>query len=358
MMWENGFQPKYSTIKGKGDIIKRLKQLAQTSKRVLIATDPDREGEAIAWHLAEEVKQKNDNVQRVLFNEITKTGIKKGIDDPREIDTNLFMSQQARRVMDRLIGYQVSPFLSRALLEVTSKPLSAGRVQSVALRMICEREQEIRDFEPIEYWNLNAQFDVDSGKKLEARLVEFDLKSMKNPEGSAKVFKENGKYHFINNKEQADDILTRVKNEDYQVSSVQKRKVKRNPQSPFTTSLMQQEASKRLGFSNKKTMMIAQKLYEGVTLGEEGQVGLITYMRTDSTRLSPEAESSARDFIAKEYGNEYMPKSSPKYTSKKSNIQDAHEAIRPTSTIYSPKSLRSKLSKDEYKLYELILIVS
>ena len=359
---DNGFEPKYTTIKGKGDVIKRLKQLASNSKDVLIATDPDREGEAIAWHIAAEVKDKNENIRRVLFNEITKAGIEKGIKDPVSINENLFMSQQARRVMDRLIGYKVSPFLSRAMLEKTTKALSAGRVQSVALRLICERENDIRAFEPFEYWTINGDFRI--GKEdLKAKLVSFDGNMIKNPEGSAsgrteeenkEIQKKMKGWHFIPDKNSAEEIAARIKKEDYKIDDIQKKKVKRRPSPPFTTSLLQQEASKRLGFSNKKTMMIAQRLYEGVKLGKEGEAGLITYMRTDSVRISPDAQKAAKDFIKGNYGDNYLPEKPNFYKSKASNIQDAHEAIRPTSMEYDPKFVSKYLSKDEAKLYELI----
>lgn len=360
---KNGFQPKYLTIKGKADIIKRLKQLAEHASKVLIATDPDREGEAIAWHIAEEVRQKNTNVKRVLFNEITKTGIQKGISEPRDIDEHLFMSQQARRVMDRLIGYQVSPFLSRAMLDKTSQSLSAGRVQSVALRLICEREEEIQSFVPIEYWSVLAEFDNQKGAKFKARLVSIDKDNIKNPEGSAtsmtdeltkKIQKKLSEIRFIRTESEASQLVKDILKENYVIKDISKKQVKRKPLPPFTTSLLQQEASRRLGFSNKKTMSVAQKLYEGVTLGEEGLAGLITYMRTDSVRLSPEAQKAAGEHIFKTFGKDYLPDSPPVYTTKSANVQDAHEAIRPTSLEYAPSKVRKYLSKDEAELYELI----
>lgn len=360
---ENGFQPNYTTIKGKGNVIKKLKQLAQNSKDVLIATDPDREGEAIAWHIAEELCKKNSDVKRVLFNEITKQGVKEGIEHPVNINEDLFMSQQARRVIDRLVGYKVSPFLSRAMLEKTTKALSAGRVQSVALRLICEREKHIREFEPIEYWTIYGDFLTDKNEQLRARLFEFDAKQIKNPEGSAKGENDEqqqkiDKYlrdlHFIRNEDQAKDLVNRINEQNYNIQKVNRRQVKRNPSPPFTTSTLQQESSRRLGFSNKKTMSIAQRLYEGVSLGEEGQTGLITYMRTDSVRLSPQAESAARDFIQSNYGKDYVPENPNRYKSKSSNIQDAHEAVRPTSVEHTPRQVKKYLKKDEAALYELI----
>ena len=302
---ENDFTPKYVTIRGKAEIIKNLKKLAKNSKQVLLATDPDREGEAIAWHIAEEIRKNNENIKRVIFNEITKSGIEKGLKELRELDQNLFMSQQARRVLDRLIGFQVSPFLSRALIRKTSQALSAGRVQSVALRLICEREEHIKEFVPIEYWNIYGTFEKDNDI-FKARLIYFDGKFIKNPEGSAKVNneilqneidKKLAQLHFISNKKQVDDLVNRIKQENFILKTITKKLNIRKPLPPFTTSSLQQEAAKRLGFSNKKTMNIAQKLYEGVSLGEEGSVGLITYMRTDSFRLSPESQQAARQYI-------------------------------------------------------------
>lgn len=360
---EKGFEPKYVTIRGKGDIIKRLNKLAKDSKEVLIATDPDREGEAIAWHIANEVKKKNDNVKRVLFNEITKEGVKKGLKQPIELNESLFMSQQARRVMDRLIGYKVSPFLSKAMLTVTSKALSAGRVQSVALRLLCEREDEIQSFVPIDYWSIMGDFSTEIGAELKARLVSFDGDNIKNPEGSAKskdekeqkkIDQELSKHHYIKSEEQANDLMQRIKDQDFSIDNIQKKTVKRKPYAPFTTSSLQQEASRRLGFSNKKTMMLAQRLYEGINLGDEGTSGLITYMRTDSVRLSPESQKAARGYIKDNYGNEYLPKSSPVYASKSKSVQDAHEAIRPTSMDYSPKKIKKFLEPDLLRLYQLI----
>ncbi len=360
---EHDFAPKYVTVRGKAPLVKDLKKAAGNAKNVLIATDPDREGEAIAWHIAEELNKENKDIKRVLFTEITKAGVKRGLEHSRDIDMKLFMSQQARRVMDRLIGYQVSPFLSRAMLSKTSQSLSAGRVQSVALRMICEREDEIRNFIPINYWSINADFKDEKNAILKTKLVSFDGKNLKNPEGSAKSNDESeqkqiDKYlkdlHYIDSQAKADDLISRIKKEQYAIKEINKKKVKRNPQAPFTTSSLQQEASKRLGFSNKKTMLLAQKLYEGIGLGSEGSVGLISYMRTDSVRLSPEAELAAKEYICNTYGKEYAPEQTPKYTSKSTNVQDAHEAIRPTSMEYTPDKVRQYLDRDEFRLYELI----
>jgi len=360
---KNDFIPKYVTIKGKADVIKDLKAAASTSKNVLIATDPDREGEAIAWHIAEEIKTKNKDIRRVLFNEITKNGIKKGLETPLELDEKLFMSQQARRVMDRLIGYKVSPFLSKAMIEKTDQTLSAGRVQSVALRLICERDEEIRAFAPFDYWNIFGTFDTDDKNSIKAKLIAFDGKNIKNPEGSAKAADPNdqakldkkvAELHYIRSEEQLKTLVAAIKKEKYTIDSIATKKIKRNPNPPFTTSSLQQEASRRLGFSNKKTMMLAQKLYEGVNLGDEGMVGLITYMRTDSFRISPEAQQAAREFIGKNYGKDYVPAEPTQYKTKSKGVQDAHEAIRPASVEYSPDFVRKNIDRDLAVLYELI----
>ncbi|ROL61175.1 type I DNA topoisomerase [Bacteroidetes/Chlorobi group bacterium ChocPot_Mid] len=358
---ENNFQPKYVTIRGKAEVIKKLKQLAKSSGNVLIATDPDREGEAIAWHIAEEIKKINSNVKRVIFNEITKTGIKKGLNEPRELDEKLFMSQQARRVMDRLIGFQVSPFLSRALITKTTQILSAGRVQSVALRIICEREIHIRNFVPIDFWNINGQFKT-NGTNFNAKLISFDGKDIKNPDGSAKgmsdeenikIAEKLSSINYIKSQEQADELLERIKKENYSISEITKKSLSKKPYAPFTTSSLQQEASRHLGFNNKRTMSLAQRLYEGVNVGDE-TLGLITYMRTDSVRLSPEAQNAARDFVNHNFGPDYVPANVPEYTSKSKNVQDAHEAIRPTILEYTPSEVRKYLEKDLADLYELI----
>lgn len=360
---EADFEPKYVTITGKAAVIKKLRQSAVDAKEVLIATDPDREGEAIAWHIAEEIEKDNTNIKRVIFNEITKTGVQKGIANPREIDKEMFMSQQARRVMDRLIGFQVSPFLSKAMLDKTSEALSAGRVQSVALRLICEREESVVAFKPIEYWNIFADFSFDKVKPFKSKLVGFEKKNIKNPEGSAvgideketeKIQKKLAEQHYIRNSAQAEDLINRINAENFKINDITKSNLKRKPSAPFTTSQLQQEASKKLGYANKRTMQIAQKLYEGVSLGKDGSVGLITYMRTDSVRVSPDALESVREHIAKNYGEDYLPKSPNVYTTKSSNVQDAHEAIRPTTLAYSPKEIKEYLTKEEAKLYELI----
>ena len=372
---ENNFEPKYLTIKGKADVIKKLKDVAKSAENVLIATDPDREGEAIAWHIAEEVKKTNSNIKRVVFNEITKKSIQKSIAEPRDIDMNVFDSQQARRVMDRIIGFKISPFLSNALIEKTTATLSAGRVQSVAMRMICEREAEINAFEPIEYWTINADFISENNETVHSKLIAFDNKQIKNPEGSKKHYrhselvsesteetlkqvqgdsKDLENLHYIKSENQANNLLQKIKEQNYKISEISKKQIKRRPSSPFTTSLLQQDASRKLGFSNKKTMQIAQSLYEGLPVGSDGTVGLITYMRTDSVRVSPEAVDGCRKHISEKYGNEYVPEFPPVYSSKSTNMQDAHEAIRPTTIYYTPEYLRQFLQKDELALYTLI----
>ena len=360
---KNNFKPMYEIITNKKDIIKKLKSLADNSKDILIATDPDREGEAIAWHIADEVRENNSNIRRVMFNEITKTGIKKGLDNPLNLNENLFMSQQARRVLDRLIGYKVSPFLSKVMLNKTSKSLSAGRVQSVALRLISERDYEIKTFVPIEFWSIIGTFKTPDKKNIKARLVSFDGKNIRNPEGSAaaetqeekqELEKKLKKFYYIKDEEHADSLSKRILNEEFSISDITKKIEKRNPQPPFTTSMLQQEASKRLGLSNKETMRLAQRLYEGVRFGTEGEIGLITYMRTDSVRISPEAQQAAQEFIKNKFGENYLPDNMPIYKLKSGKVQDAHEAIRPTSLAYLPENVKKEIDKDLAKLYELI----
>ncbi|TAL66894.1 MAG: type I DNA topoisomerase [Bacteroidetes bacterium] len=360
---KHDFKPIYTAIRGKSQVIKKLKEFSKSAKSVLLATDPDREGEAIAWHIAEEVKNENQNIKRVLFNEITKTGVEKGLKELRELDENLFMSQQARRVMDRLIGYQVSPFVSRAMINKTAKSLSAGRVQSVALRLICKLENEIQNFLPIDYWTILGEFASDGKKSFKTKLVGINGKSLVNPEGSARAENEEAQkqldeklaaLNFIRSEEDAKNLIENIKKENYTISDIVKKQVNRKAPAPFTTSSLQQEASRRLGFPNKKTMSVAQKLYEGVSLGKEGEVGLITYMRTDSVRLSPEAQQAAREHIQKTFGNDYLPESAPVFTTKSKNVQDAHEAIRPTSLEYTPAEIKKLLDKDHAALYELI----
>ncbi len=361
---ENNFKPQYLSIKTKKVIIDKLKELAAKSENVLIATDPDREGEAIAWHIAEEIKQTNKNIKRVVFNEITKKNILKNLEIPRDIDYKMFLSQQARRVIDRIIGFKLSSFVSNSLLTKTSDSLSAGRVQSVALRMICEREKEIQEFEPIGYWNIKANFLTTKNDILESKLVAFEGIDIKNPVNSKKDknAKKELEKHFIKTEEQACKLLEQIQKQDYKITDIKTTKPKVFIEPPFTTSKLQQKASTKLGFSNKKTMLYAQLLYEGINLGAEiGTVGLITYMRTDSVRVSNDAINSCREHIERTYGKKYLP-DIPNYYSNSAqsgNIQDAHEAIRPTTMEYTPEFVEKhmQLNKDKdvlVKLYRLI----
>jgi DNA topoisomerase I len=329
---DNGYEPTYVTIKGKGEVVKKLREKAKKVRDIYLATDPDREGEAIAWHVADELKSVNDNIYRVLFHEITRSGISEAMSNRRKIDDNLVYSQQARRIMDRIVGYQVSPFVWKTVYY----GLSAGRVQTVALRLICERGEEIDSFVPEEYWSVIGQFKTDQAKEFYAKLVKIG-----------------GKQHRIGSEEEVKDIVAGIRGESYSISNIQKKDVKRNPAPPFITSTLQQEAASRLRFSTKKTMTLAQRLYEGVDIGDEGSIGLITYMRTDSVRLSNEALTAAREYIYSNYGKEYLPKEARHYRKSKTS-QDAHEAIRPTGIEYEPKKIKKHLDKDLYALYELI----
>ncbi len=359
----NNFQPIYQILKDKKKVIEKLRQTAKNCNEVLIATDPDREGEAIAWHIAEEIQQANPKIKRVLFNEITPKGIKEGLANPRDLDENLYYSQQARRVLDRLIGYKISPFVSNALVTKSANALSAGRVQSVALRLICEREEDIEIFEPFVYWNIIGQF-LAGKEVIEAKLVEFDGKQIKNPEGSKKphrnetqddYHKRIKKFFFIETEQQAKELVERIKKvQEFVVSKVTKKRIKKAPKPPFITSTLQQEAARKLGFSNKLTMQLAQRLYEGVPLGAEGNVGLITYMRTDSVRISNDAIESARLLIQQKIWQKYLPPNPVIYKSKNPNVQDAHEAIRPTDLNRTPESLKGLLDRNLLMLYELI----
>ena len=328
---EHDFEPEYINIRGKGDLIKALKKDAKDAKQIYLATDPDREGEAIAWHLAHILGIPEDSVCRVTFNEITKETVKESMKKPRKIDMNLTNAQQARRVLDRIVGYKISPLLWKKV-----KPgLSAGRVQSVAVKLIVDRENEIRNFVPEEYWNIYATLLDEKSKK------EFE----------AKFYGKDGKKIDLHKKEEVDEILANIENGKYIVTNVKLGEKKRTPAPPFTTSTMQQEASRKLGFSLKKTMSVAQGLYEGVKIPEKGTVGLITYMRTDSTRISEEARAAAKEEITKIYGNAYYEN---RYYKKSSEAQDAHEAIRPTYINISPESIRTSLTSDQYRLYKLI----
>lgn len=328
---ENNFEPEYINIRGKGDLIKSLKKDAKSAKKVYLATDPDREGEAIAWHLAHILDIPEDSKSRVTFNEITKTAVQKAIKEPRQIDINLVNAQQARRVLDRIVGYKISPVLWKKV----RKGLSAGRVQSVAVKLIVDREKEIEDFIPEEYWNIIAKLlDENSKKEFEAKLVGKNNKKLE-----------------IHSKEEVDEILANIKDAKFIVKDVKKGERKRNPAPPFTTSTMQQEASRKLNFSLKKTMSVAQTLYEGVKIPEKGTVGLITYMRTDSTRISEEARKVAKEVVEVTYGSEYYEN---RYYKTKADAQDAHEAIRPTYIDIKPEQIKDSLTNDQYKLYRLI----
>ena len=333
---ENDFEPKYITIRGKGPVIKELKSEAKKSDKIYLATDPDREGEAISWHLAHILGLEEEKPVRIEFNEITKDAVSEAIENPRPINRDLVDAQQARRVLDRLVGYKISPLLWRKI----RRGLSAGRVQSVAVKLVCDREKEIEDFIPEEYWSIKGIFEKNK-RKFEAdfygemkgnKEIKIDLKSEKDVK---KVIKDldKGKYH---------------------VHEVKKGTKRRNPYPPYTTSTLQQDASKRLRFSAKKTMAIAQQLYEGIDIKGEGTVGLITYIRTDSTRISQEAMDTASDFIIRNYGKEYSVKRKNIKKKKSSDTQDAHEAIRATSVNRKPEDIKNSLTPDQYKLYKLI----
>lgn len=327
----NNFEPEYINIRGKGDLIKSLKKDAESCKKVYLATDPDREGEAIAWHLAHILGIDENEETRVTFNEITKGAVQEAIKKPRKIDMNLTDAQQARRVLDRIVGYKISPVLWKKV----RRGLSAGRVQSVAVKLIVDREEEIEQFIPEEYWNIYASLQDKKSKKA------FE----------AKFYGKNNKKLELHNKEEVDKILEKINEAKYIVDEVKKGEKKRNPAPPFTTSTMQQEASRKLGFTLKKTMSVAQSLYEGVKIPEKGTVGLITYMRTDSTRISEVARAAAKVEILKNYGEQYYEN---RYYKTGKDAQDAHEAIRPTYVDINPEDIKEALTNDQYKLYKLI----
>ncbi|MCM3765743.1 type I DNA topoisomerase [Neobacillus niacini] len=329
---ENGFQPKYITIRGKGPVLKELKTAAKKAKKVYLAADPDREGEAIAWHLAHSLGVDTESECRVVFNEITKDAIKESFKHPRPINKDLVDAQQARRILDRLVGYNISPLLWKKV----KKGLSAGRVQSVAVRLIIDREKEIQAFVPEEYWTIEA----DLLKGNEQFRASFNTLA-----GQEKT--------ELRSEQEMQNILRQMDGNKYKVISVTKKERKRNPAPPFTTSSLQQEAARKLNFRAKKTMMLAQQLYEGIELGKEGTVGLITYMRTDSTRISEVAQTEAADYIKTTYGENYL-KVEQRKEKKQTNAQDAHEAVRPTSTYRDPNSLKDFLSRDQLRLYKLI----
>lgn len=329
--FENNYEPDYITIRGKGPVLKDLRKYAKKAEKVYLAADPDREGEAIAWHLGHALKLEEDAENRVVFNEITKEAVKDAFKTPRKLDKDLVDAQQARRVLDRIVGYKISPILWAKV----KSGLSAGRVQSVALKIIIDREKEIRNFKPEEYWSIAANFKKDK-KKFEAAFYGIDNKKTDLP-----------------NQEIVSDIIERIDQKSpFEVKKITKSKRNRNPKKPFTTSTLQQEGANRLNFRTNKTMSTAQQLYEGVTIQRNQSVGLITYMRTDSTRISNTARNEAIDFIESEYGEEYV--GAERATSNKAGAQDAHEAIRPTSAKRTPESIKKYLTKDQYRLYNLI----
>ncbi|WP_422657305.1 type I DNA topoisomerase [Paenibacillus sp. EC2-1] len=329
---ENDFNPKYITIRGKGSVLKELKDASKKVKKVYLAADPDREGEAIAWHLAHALELDETQSLRVVFNEITKTAVKDAFKTPRKINMDLVNAQQARRILDRLVGYKISPLLWKKV----KKGLSAGRVQSVAVKIILDRENEISAFEPEEYWTITAKLAV-NGTAFEAKFLKL-----------------NGVKKELNNEQEVNEILSLIQSSSFEVADVKERERQRHPSAPFTTSSLQQEAARKLGFRAAKTMSVAQQLYEGVELGKEGTVGLITYMRTDSTRISTTAQDEAKEFIAGKYGEKFVPESPRNYSKKAANAQDAHEAIRPTSVLRDPESMKPFMSRDQLRLYKLI----
>lgn len=329
---ENDFNPKYITIRGKGSILKELKDASKKVKHVFLAADPDREGEAIAWHLAHYLELDETDTCRVVFNEITKQAVKDAFKTPRKINMDLVNAQQARRILDRLVGYKISPLLWKKV----KKGLSAGRVQSVAVKLIIDRENEIDAFVPEEYWSITA--------KLSHSGIPFD----------AKYYSVGGDKRELGKEADVQEVLSAMKGSQFTVSDVREKERLRNPAPPFITSSLQQEAARKLGFRASKTMSVAQQLYEGVELGKEGTVGLITYMRTDSTRISPIAQEEAKEYITEKYGASFVPEQPRIYTKKNSNAQDAHEAIRPTSILRDPESMKPFLSRDQLRLYKLV----
>ena len=332
---ENNFEPQYINIRGKGDVIKELKKEAKKSKQVYLATDPDREGEAISWHLAHILNIDEDKNCRIEFNEITKEAIKKAIKNPRNINLNIVDAQQARRVLDRLLGYQISPILWQKV----RKGLSAGRVQSVTTKLICDREKDINIFNPKEYWSLEVNTKTNNGEDI--------------------VFKFYGKNNEkleLENEDSVNNILKQIENKDLIVEKIESKSRRKTAPKPFTTSMLQQEAANKLSFTTKKTMMIAQELYEGIEVEGEGTIGLISYIRTDSKRISDEAKQKSKEYILDQLGDKYYKFESDNKEKGKENkkVQDAHEAIRPTSVYRTPESIKSSLSKDQFKLYNLI----
>jgi DNA topoisomerase-1 len=347
---ESDFAPLYENMKDKSKIIKEMKLKAESSDAVFLATDPDREGEAISWHLAAILGLDSNAPIRVTFNEITKNGIKSGMDNPRNVDMDLVNAQQARRILDRIVGYKLSPFLWKKV----RRGLSAGRVQSVAVRIIVEREREIGAFVKQEYWSIDGVFEKSLAQKsISAKLIEIDGKKIDVPKGCATLKKATTNKVCIADKALADEIIAKLQNAEFVVSKVKKSKRNKQPLPPFTTSTLQQEASGRLGFGAKRTMKVAQELYEGVDVPAYGVMGLITYMRTDSLRVSAEAQEAAAKLIAKLYGKDYLPPKTRFYKGKGS-AQDGHEAIRPTTVELKPDMVKESLTFDQYKLYKLV----
>ena len=328
---EHGFEPKYITIRGRGEILNRIRKEARSATKIYLATDPDREGEAISWHLANVLGIDENSACRIEFHEVTSKAVKAAVKSPRTIDMNLVNAQQARRVLDRLVGYKISPLLWQKV----KKGLSAGRVQSVAAKMICDRENEIEIFLPEEYWSIDAQFRIDHAV-ISARFTGMD-----------------GEKTELSSKEEADAVLAKCKDAFFAVSAIKRSERRKYPAAPFTTSNLQQEASRKLGFTTQKTMQIAQQLYEGVEIAGEGSQGLVTYIRTDSTRIADEALEAVRAMIADNYSAEYLPEK-PNIYKTRSSAQDAHEAIRPTDILRRPDAIKASLSRDQFKLYKLI----
>lgn len=329
---ENDFNPKYITIRGKGSVLKELKDASKKVKNIYLAADPDREGEAIAWHLAHVLDIDETQNCRVVFNEITKQAVKDAFKHPRKINMDLVNAQQARRILDRLVGYKISPLLWKKV----RKGLSAGRVQSVAVKIILDRENEISDFIPEEYWSITARLKI-GDSVFESKFHKFQ-----------------GEKIELSNEEQVQTILKAIKGSEFKVADVKEKERLRHPAAPFTTSSLQQEAARKLNFRAAKTMSIAQQLYEGVDLGKEGTVGLITYMRTDSTRISTSAQEEAKEYILDKYGDAYAPETPRQYSKKSAGAQDAHEAIRPTSAFRDPESVKSFMTRDQLRLYKLV----
>jgi DNA topoisomerase-1 len=326
------FEPKYVVARGKQKLLSKIKKAAKSSSEVLLALDMDREGEAIAWHLQQHLLSVQANIKRIIFNEITKGAIQNAVDSPTEVDKNKVDAQQARRILDRLVGYQISPIL----WQIFYYGLSAGRVQTVGLRLVIEREEKIEAFVPEEYWSIEASLKTPSGEPFSAKLAQHD-----------------GKKIQLKNKEEADPVLKALKKESFIVDAVVKKERKRSPLPPYITSTLQRDAARRLKFSARKIMVIAQQLYEGIDLGKKERVGLITYMRTDSVRISNQAKASARDYIEKAFGSEYLP-AKPKSFRQRTASQDAHEAIRPTDAARIPSAVKPYLSKDQYAIYNLV----